>query len=144
MDIVKCNEDSLNHIPLLCYVVALAIITRTMLLMQLLHLLMWRRMWTVTSWYGIETEIFTYTKIFTIYPFFQLREAGIVARLRDLLGNGQRQRYHATRGLVYMGELDLGSNNIFTDNDSSLEVDSVVLSTEDGDNGHSYARYVYT
>ena len=68
----------------------------------------------------------------------QLREAGVVAKLRDLLGNGPRQRFHGARGLVYMGELDLAPSNVFTDGEC-CEVDSVVLSTDE-DDGHSYAR----
>ena len=95
----------------------------------------------------------------------QLRESGLVAKLRDLLDNGPRQRFHAARGLVYMGELELGTTNMFSDNGeregeqrgktahnhsecsnsmhaaSSYEVDSVVMSTDE-DDGHSYARYV--
>ena len=71
----------------------------------------------------------------------QLKEAGIVARLRDLLSNGARQRYHAGRGLVYLGEMNLGTTNLFSEYDSSQEVDSVLLSTDESD-GHSYARFV--
>ena len=46
----------------------------------------------------------------------QLQQSGLVAKLRELLDNGPRQRYHASRGLVYMGELDLGSVSIFDEN----------------------------
>ena len=63
----------------------------------------------------------------------------MVAKLRDLLGNGARQRYHAVRGLVYMGELDIGTTNLFSSCDSNEEIDSVLLSTDEWD-GHSYAR----
>ena len=46
----------------------------------------------------------------------QLRQSGLVAKLRELLDNGPRQRYHASRGLVYMGELDLGNVSVFDEN----------------------------
>ena len=40
---------------------------------------------------------------------------------------------------MYLGELDLGSTSLFSEVDSSQEVDSVLLSTDESD-GHSYAR----
>ena len=64
----------------------------------------------------------------------------MVAKLRDLLGSDARQRYHAARGLVYLGELDLKSTNLFSEYDCCQEVDSVLLSTDESD-GHSYARF---
>ena len=76
-----------------------------------------------------------------IHCFVQLREAGIVAKLQDLLGNDPRQSFHATRGLVYTGELALASHNLFSASGVSWEADFVVLSTDE-DDGHSYARYV--
>jgi hypothetical protein len=74
------------------------------------------------------------------YFVAQLKEAGMVAKLRDLLGSDARQRYHAARGLVYLGELDLKSTNLFSEYDCCQEVDSVLLSTDESD-GHSYARF---
>ena len=71
----------------------------------------------------------------------QLQEAGIATKLQNLLGNTPRQCFHATRGLVYMGKLDdVGSCSLFSETAACLEVDSVVLSTDE-DDGHSYARY---
>ena len=40
---------------------------------------------------------------------------------------------------MYLGELNIGSVNLFSESDSAYEVDSVILSTDELD-GHSYAR----
>ena len=34
-------------------------------------------------------------------------------KLKVLLGNGPRPRYHAARALVYLGELDMGGTSLF-------------------------------
>ena len=91
------------------------------------------------KWYGMETKQLITISLHNKLSM-QLKEAGVVAKLRDLLGNGPRQRFHAARGLVYMGELDLGVCSVFSDSESGGEVDSVVLSSDE-DDGHSYARY---
>ena len=38
---------------------------------------------------------------------------GMPNKLKSLLASGPRPRYHAARGLVYLGELDIGGTSLY-------------------------------
>ena len=63
-------------------------------------------------------------------------DAGLPGRLRALLESGPRPRFHASRALVYLGELDLGCVSLFES--TGYEMDSVVQASDDDE--HTYAR----
>ena len=70
-----------------------------------------------------------------------LLQAGLVEKLRPVLSNGPKARYHAIRALVYLGKLQLFGCNLFSNGRGGGEDESeYVIKTVDG-HGHTYARY---
>ena len=65
-------------------------------------------------------------------------EIGVIDRLRELISNAARVRFHALRTLVYLGKIQLSGMSLF--DCLGHEYESVILATDSL--GHEYARLV--
>ena len=61
-------------------------------------------------------------------PYTQLLQAKLVEKLGSAQFDSPRPRYHATRALVYLGQVDMVKMSLFEPN--SFDVDSVLWSDE--------------
>ena len=81
--------------------------------------------------------IFNFTNY--VYVCMQFEKLGILPKLQSVMTMGPRQRYHATRALVYAGKLHvLYGCGLFDSVAAECESDMVINSLDT--DGHTYAR----
>ena len=87
------------------------------------------------------SDSYSTTVCYLVCMCVQMLEVGVVEVLQPMLTLGPRQRYHATRSLVYLGQLHLLKGcSLFDNSGVEYELDMSVMVTDS--DGHTYSRYV--